>query len=523
MVPIQKENSVEVLRLYTTNLISEVEALRRENNRLRSMIDGASKAEFPELSDQLSRLRVKFFGSGRESVEKDSPRPIGHAKQDLLLHGSRPVDTGKEQSEPKRLPTQVALYEMTEPELQEEAQARGIAQSDIAQWEPVPGLCLETKEITVVERTFVEKIHRRQKYRLKEEFNDTGKEVIIAAKGPAKLIAGCRYSLDFAVAVISDKYDFHLPLERQRRQMEASGLNVEVKTLYGLCRAAAEKLEPVVADIRQDILREFCAAHIDETPWALLGGSGGHMWALSNRCSAVYRFEPTRSGKIAEEMLKGYRGAVLTDGFSGYNRVRKISGVRLGHCWSHARREFYERLGDFPTEVKEAIALIDELFKIERSAKTFEALRHARQTQSVAQLEKFRRWMLETRGKFFPQDGITKAIDYCLKLWPGLTLFSKDLTLPLSNNEAERALRHVVMGRKNFLGSKSIDGADVAATLYSIIESAKRSALDPKKYLRHALVELWEGKKPLTPFRLAKQLFGSAPNLETPPKDDWKI
>jgi transposase len=524
MVPIAKEDSLDVLRLYATTLIEQNSALLKEVSRLRRIVDGAKQPAFPDLMDQLSRLRVKYFAAGRESVEGDATRPVGHQNTSLLLHGSRPIGESEETKPPTELPGKVEVYALTDRELSDEAKSREVLPGDESPWEAVAGLCFESREITVTERTYIEVIHRRQKYRLKPEFNKTGKEVIITAKGPAKLLPGCRYSLDFAIAVISDKYDFHLPLERQRRQMEAQGLSVDVKTLYGLARAAAEKLEKaIVPEIRKDILKEFAAVHVDETPWGLLGGTGGHMWTLSNRTGAYYRFEPTRSGKIAEEVLKGYRGGVLTDGFSGYNRVRKITGIRLGHCWSHARREFYERLETFPKEAKEAIELIDELFRIERSAKSFEELRIARKTQSVEALEKLRRWMLETREKFLPQDGVTKAIDYCLKLWPGLVLFSKDLTLPLTNNDAERALRHVVMGRKNFLGSKSIDGADTAATLYTVIESTKRAGLEPKKYLRYALTEIWEGEKPLSPLNLAKGLVGAVKNPEIPSKDDWKI
>jgi transposase len=392
-------------------------------------------------------------------------------------------------------------------------------------WEEVPGLFHESKEITVIERSYIESVNRRAKYRLKKQFNTSDKEVLITAPGPEKVLPGCRYSIDFAVAAVSDKYDFHLPLERQRRQMEAAGLSIDVKTLYGLCRHIAETCEKaVLPQIRKDILSEFSAVHVDETPWGLIGGSGGQMWSLSNRLGAYYRFEPSRSGKIAEEMLKDYRGSVLTDGFSGYNRVRKMPGVRHGNCWSHARREFFERIADFPKEATEAVELIDELFRLERSAKSFEELRLVRRTQSRIQIEKLRRWMLETREKFLPQDGIIKAIDYCLKLWPGLTLFLKDLSLPLTNNDAERALRHVVMGRKNFLGSKSIDGADVAATLYTVIETAKRAGLEPKKYLTYVMCAVWHGRKPLSPLNLARQL-AQAPGQEddVPKHGDWKI
>src|SRR6185437_3762512 len=158
-------------------------------------------------------------------------------------------------------------------------------------------------------------------YRLKKEYNTTGKEVIITAPGPVKLKSGSQYSMDLAVAVVSDKCEFHLPLERQRRKMEGAGLDIDVETLFALCRDVAEHCEKgVIGQIRDDILQDFCATHLDESPWPILGGTNGHMWAMSNRKGSYFRFEPSRSGKVACEMLKGYAGAAITDGYSGYKR-----------------------------------------------------------------------------------------------------------------------------------------------------------------------------------------------------------
>jgi hypothetical protein len=191
------------------------------------------------------------------------------------------------------------------------------------------------------------------------------------------------------------------------------------------------------------------------------------MWVMSNRMGCVYRFEPTRSGKIAVEMLKGYAGSALTDGFSGYGRLPKeLTGVRLGGCWSHARREFYERIDDFE-DAATFVEMVDQLYEIEDKAETFEQLAQLRRTESKALIEKMYAWLWETRHRYLRGDGIVAAANYCLKRWKPLTLFLQDLSVPLDNNDAERALRHLVMGRKNFAGSKSIDGADVAATLYS--------------------------------------------------------
>jgi len=195
----------------------------------------------------------------------------------------------------------------------------------------------------------------------------------------------------------------------------------------------------------------------------------------------------------------------------------------MGACWSHARREFFDRLGDYPVEANEAVSLIDELFAIEAKPKTFDELRDLRKTESRAVLGRYRTWMLETAEKNLKQSGLRKAIDYSLKFWPELTRFAKDLSIPLSNNDAERALRHVVMGRKNFNGSKTINGADTSAAIYTVIESAKRNGLQPKVYLKYLIETRWLGGDPLTPYEYAVDRFGKNSRVIFPEKADWKI
>lgn len=524
MIPVREEKSVEVLRTYTLSLIEEVEKQQKEINRLRSLIDGAKQIAFPDIEDRLSRLKVRAWSHGRERTEKTTifSRPVGHQEQALLPHGKR-VGPEKKEDDASSLPEEVVEHEFTEAGLIDEATLRRVTPVSAEVWEKVPGLYQESREITVIERVYKTRFHRRAKYRLKEEFNRTGKEVLITAPGPVKLLPGSRYSVEFAAQVAADKYDVHLPLERQRRQMESLGLVVSVKTLYSLCRALAELCEKtIVPKIRKEILSDFASVHVDETPWALLGGRGGYMWTMSNRSGAYYRFEQTRSGLVAKEMLKDYRGSVLTDGFSGYERVKKLPGVRVAHCWSHARREFYERREIFPKEAAEAITLIDELFRLERAAEDFASLRIVRREKSREALRHFHDWLIETRTKHLPEAGLTKAIDYCLKLWPGLSLFTTDLSVPLTNNDAERALRHVVVGRKNFLGSKSIDGADTAATLYTVIESAKRVGMVPRGYLEYVADTAGRGHDPLSPLELAWAVEERSPTPQ-PDKNDWKI
>jgi len=523
MVPIAQETSPDVLRQYALWLEGEVKRLTKELSQLRNGQDRDRQLVLSaELQDQLTRLRQKFFGAGREKTAEAEARPVGHPTQELLPHGGRPI--AEAQGEKPELTWAGLIHEYSDELLIDEARIRGIEPASPSVWEKVEGLTQDSTEITIIERTYLELRHKRQKYRLKKEYNTTGKEVLITAPGPVKLKPQSQYSVDFAVAVACDKYEFHLPLERQRRKMEGQGLDIDVKTLFSLCRDVADHCEKeIIPQIRDDILSDFCAVHLDESPWPILGGANGYMWAMSNRKGSCFRFEPSRSGHVACETLKGYNGSVITDGFSGYKRLKQLSEVRLAHCWAHARREFFERSESFPKESAEILSMIDELFALERRANGFTELAQIRRDESRPLAQKIHKWCLATRPRFLPQDGIVKAIDYCLKYWSGLTLFLKDLSVPLSNNDAERALRHVVMGRKNFAGSKSIDGADIAAVLYTIIESAKRVGLKPSQYLKYVITERWYGEKPLSPYRLARASAGENDKIPTPKKADWRI
>lgn len=159
--------------------------------------------------------------------------------------------------------------------------------------------------------------------------------------------------------------------------MEAAGLDVDVKTLY--TQSVSEHMTDATKDIRHDIMDDFCALSIDESTWLITSEKHrSQMWALSNCLGSYYRFEPTRAGAIAEEMLKGIKGVVLTDALVANNRLQDLEGIRKGLCWAHVRREFYERMDDFPA-AEMMVRMIDELFDIKAKAKRFEELKCLRQ------------------------------------------------------------------------------------------------------------------------------------------------
>jgi len=529
MRALERETNLDVLRQYSLLLEAEVKRLNLENQNLKKAGSVDEQVRLENLEDQLVKLRERFFGFGREKQDASELREVSTHSSQLNLHGEYPQDApeAKEDSIPSSDAPVVMNYKMSDRQLAEASKELGIADEIGARaWREAKGLYQEHSELTIFERTYCKALHRQHKYRLRGKYNKTDKdEVLITAPGPAKLRPGSRYSVDFAIAVVVDKYQDHLPLERQRRRMERSGVEVDVKTLYGLCEAVAGHCEAMLPRIKEDIQRDFCALHLDESPWPIMGEKKkSYMWAMSNRAGSYYQFEPTRSGKIASELVGGYEGAVVSDAFSGYKRLKVGDKTRLGHCWSHARREFYDRRSDYPEVCREALEQIGKLFAVEASAKSFEELKKLRQTKSREVVEEFQKWLLKTRAKYLGVQGISKAIVYCMNHWQELTLFLDDLSVPLTNNDAERALRHVVMGRKNFNGSKTINGADTAATLYTVIETCKKLGVEPARYWKYLIEESWfKEKAVLSPYEYAMEKLGPNQRLQLPKKEEWKI
>ena len=456
------------------------------------------------------------LGSGHEKLKKELRAPQSR-DEDLLVHGEslNPDEETKEKktAQDRNLVPDAKLYSLNDEELREKSVIQGNSNPSAKDWKELQGLYDKATEITIVERTYKKVVHQRKKYLYLPSVG-TDKEVIITAKGPEKLFPGCGFSIDFAIASTLDKYQWHTPLNRQAELMAGRGLTgIAAKTLYNLVESLSDHARKagVLEQIRRDILEVPLAVHADETPWPILDShdKDGYLWTICNMAGAYYRFEPSRSGKIATEMLKGYTGPVLTDDFSGYDRLKKETKCVLCHCWAHARRNFYEILDNHPDDCREILLLIDDLFAVEREAKgSWDRLKELRAEKSGPLIEKIRAWCEAKNLKYLlSEDEMGKSIRYLMKNWNEFTVFLKDIRVPLSNNHAERSLRHSVLGRKNFYGSKTINGADVAADHYTIIESCKLLRLDPAVYYRYLVHANNTSTAALSPLRYARWTY----------------
>lgn len=483
-----------------------------DNDRLRGVIkeiqdtkDRVSQQSFT-FEESLKILRHKFFGKSSEKSPQDRRRDRLNDDPELLVHSENLLPPPVKKAV-KSLPEEEVIHEASADDLITMSQSLEILNPSVEQWEEVEGLFDQSVEIDIVERSFKKIIHKRKKYRLKKEFSLSEKEIIISAPGPVKLVPGSSYSIDFTTAVIVDKYLNHLPLERQCRTMESLGLKrMHSQVLYNLSRLASEHLLPIAEKLKEQILSSE-VVHSDETPWPVTNNkdSDGYMWILANNRGSFYRFEPTRSGKVVQETLKGFKGTVMTDGYSGYSQFKDHIDINLALCHAHARRYFFEIKEDYP-EVEFILNQYQELFLIEKLARDFAELKTLREQRSRPIIKAIHMWLQEKLLQSRAQSAFRKAIEYSLKNWKELNKFLDDPYIPLTNNEAERTIRQAVMGRKNFHGSRSIDGADVSAIMYTIIESCKKVELEPRDYLQITLKNAAAGKPTETPFEMASRL-----------------
>jgi transposase len=213
--------------------------------------------------------------------------------------------------------------------------------------------------------------------------------------------------------------------------------------------------------------------------------------------AAAYFYSPDRRGEHAQAFLTGYAGVLQADAYSGFGQLyapgRPAGAITEAACWAHARRKFFEiaELKKAPIAI-EAVRRIDALFAIERAINgmTAEGRRTVRAERSRPLVTALEAWLREHRAKLSAKSEVAKAIDYLLKRWPSFTRFLEDGRICLSNNAAERAIRGIAVGRRNWTFAGSDAGGRRAAAIYTLIETAKLNDVDPRAWLADVLTRL---------------------------------
>jgi len=331
-------------------------------------------------------------------------------------------------------------------------------------------------------------------------------ETVVEAPAPSRPIPRSYAGPGLLAHVLVAKYCDHTPLNRQSEIYAREGVDLDRSTLAGWVGASAALLDPLVEAVRNHVFAGT-RLHADDTPVPVLApGHGrtktGRLWTYvrdGRPCAdpvppAVwFAFSPDRRGEHPQTHLKSFRGTLQADAYAGFHPLYEGGRIFEAACWAHTRRKFHDILAatDSPTAA-EAIRRIGELYAIEKQVRGSppEIRLAARQTRARPAMENLRRWFELTLQNLSAKSDMAGAIRYALTRWTALTRYLDDGTIEIDNNAAERALRVVALGRKNYLFAGSNRGGERAAAIYSLLGTAKLNGINPERYLRYVLTHI---------------------------------
>jgi hypothetical protein len=306
--------------------------------------------------------------------------------------------------------------------------------------------------------------------------------------------------------IMHRKYCEAVPLYRQEQQFINFGIQLSRQNLANWVMHGANNWLKLLYNRLHTYLVKEPVIHADETTMQVLAEKGkkptskSYMWLYSSgrygKGIFLYEYQSSRAKKHPKTFLKEFKGYLQTDGYPGYNAVEDVT---LVGCFAHARRGFTDALKALPKDAKgsrtvasEGLEFCNKLFNIEKAIKdkSYKERYETRLEKSKPILKAFLSWLNTKERQVLPKSSLGKAIKYCLNQWPKLEAFMLDGKLEISNNRAERAIKPFVIGRKNFLFSKSPKGAMASSIVYSIVETAKANGLNTFYYLNYLFEKL---------------------------------
>ena len=334
----------------------------------------------------------------------------------------------------------------------------------------------------------------------------TGCDCIVQASAPSRPIARGLAGPGLLAHVLVSKFADHLPLYRQAEMYARVGVEVERSTLADWVGGTSHLLEPLVEALRRHVMAAD-KLHADDTPVPVLApGQGktktGRLWTYvrdgrpandPSPPAVWFCYSPDRKGEHPKEHLRNFSGILQADAYAGFHHLYEGGRIQEAACWAHVRRKFYDiHLAHASPIAAEALERIAALYAVESDirGKPPEQRRETRQQRSLPLLVLLRVWLEKMLTSLSRKSDTAIAIRYALSRWTALLRYCENGHIEMDNNAAERSLRAVALGRKNYLFAGSDAGGERAAAFYSLIGTAKLNAVDPEAYLRHVLTHI---------------------------------
>jgi transposase len=488
----------------------------REIEHLKLLLVKLHRMQFGRKSEKLARqieqleLRLEELESNRSEKESTPPEPAS-APAGSAASAAKPT----RRALPDHLPRQTRRHEPKEtvcPQCQGALRKLGEDVSEMLEYVPA---------------SFVVLRHVRTK------LSCTKCDCIVQAEAPSRPIERGLAGPGLLAHVLVSKYCDHQPLYRQSEIYGRQGVELERSTMADWVGGCSQLLSPLV-----DALRRYVTAagklHADDTPVPVLApGQGktktGRLWtyvrddrpAGDTGAPAVwFVYSPDRKGEHPAQHLEKFCGTLQADAYAGFNQLYEDGRIQQSACWAHVRRHFYDLEQAHSSPVaREALQRIGALYGVEEPirGRPPDERRAIRQAQAKPLLYSLRQWFEATLSKLSRKSDTTAAIRYALSRWNALTRYIEDGHIEIDNNAAERSLRGIALGRKNYLFAGSDAGGERAAAIYSLIGSAKLNGLDPERYLRQVLTRIADHPinriEELLPWNLAARVSPTDQNV----------
>jgi len=477
--------------------MTKQQALEKENKSLINALIAKeekihkSKAEIDRLNELVKYYQQMLFGKSSEKSKGKHTSNFNEAEESVGDDDNITVDghtrkRGKRKPLPVELEREDVIVDLPE---DQKFSKDGTPLVEIGE-EVSEKLDIIPSKIRVI-RTV------RKKYGL-----PNGEGSIKTAALPPSILPKSLATAGLLAYIIVSKYMDALPLYRLEKIFQRIGIDLTRTTMSRWLIRVSLALQPIKNLMSEDLLSGSYIG-MDETRTQVLNEKGktaesnSYMWVRGRAGPSpivLFDYNPSRSGDVAKDLLTDFKGVLQVDGYSGYNQVCKLIDVVRAGCWAHCRRYFKDAAKNSKKKKKadRAIKLIDKLYKIEDECEelTPDKKREYRQEHAVKTMDKLNSFLKENFGKVPPKSLIGKALLYMKNEWGNLQVYLTDGNIRIDNNFIENKIRPFALGRKNWLFSTSVDGAEASATLYSMIETAKANNLNPYDYLRYVLEEL---------------------------------
>jgi len=470
------------------------------------------KLDYQKLQHELAQLRRMIFGSRHERFLPE------HPKEQLALGLNVPateqpevVSTQKIEYTREKKTTATKSHPVRTKLPGDLPREQVVIEPD----EDVTGFTIIGKEITEELEYTPGKFFVRQFVRPKyaRPLEQEGKPGVVIAELPPRIIDKGIMGPGLLAQIVINKYQDHLPLNRQQDIILREGnMKMPASTLGDGMTKVVTQLEPLY-EAHKKLVLSSDYVQCDETPIKVLDKNTkgkahqGYYWVYRAPVANLIFFDyrPGRGGEGPKGILKGFRGCIQSDGYGVYDYFSKQEGIMHIACWAHARREFYNALDNNKAGCEYVLGRLQELYAIERRARdegfTHEQRLQLRKTESIPILNELGAWLKNEYGKL-PGSSFGKAIAYTLRRWEKLCAYTTDGRLEIDNNLVENAIRPVALGRKNYLFAGSHQAAQRAAMIYSLLGTCKVNGINPLHWLRDVLERL-----PTHPINRIEQLL----------------